>query len=125
MTYETILHWIESNPLFYRLALALLFIILSFPLGWLLKKVIRAVRLRIFSRTGTSLDERLAEVLEKRTKSIVFAILSLYALWEIQLATDGYSVAVVRIVKVIDALIYIYAALVGISVGIGFIRVYD
>jgi len=123
MTYETILHWIESNPLFYRLALALLFIILSFPLGWLLKKVIRAVRLRIFSRTGTSLDERLAEVLEKRTKSIVFAILSLYALWEIQLATDGYSVAVVRIVKVIDALIYIYAALVGISVGIGFIRV--
>jgi len=123
MTYETVLHWIESNPLFYRLALALLFVILSFPLGWLLKKAIHVVRSRLLSRTETSLDERLAEVLEKRTKSIAFAILSLYALWEIQMATDGYSVAVVRIVKIIDAVLYIYAALVGIGVAIGFIRV--
>lgn len=82
-----------------------------------------ALRSKIFSRTNTDLDERLAEVLEKRAKSIVFAILSLYALWEVQMVSAEKSVAVERVIKIIDAIIYIYAAVVAISVAIGFIRV--
>lgn len=117
------LHWIESNPLLYRLTLALVLIVISFPLGWLFKKAVSLLRAKIFSRTQNGLDERLAEVLEQRAKSIVFSILALYALWEVQLVTDGKSVAIVRFVKVVDAIIYIYAAFVGISVAIGFIRV--
>lgn len=120
---QEILHWIESNPLLYRLTLALVLIVISFPLGWLFKKAVSLLRAKIFSRTQNGLDERLAEVLEQRAKSIVFSILALYALWEVQLVTDGKSVAIVRFVKVVDAIIYIYAAFVGISVAIGFIRV--
>lgn len=120
---QEILHWIESNPLLYRLTLALVLIVISFPLGWLFKKAVSLLRAKIFSRTQNGLDERLAEVLEQRAKSIVFSILALYALWEVQLVTDGKSVAIVRFVKVVDTIIYIYAAFVGTSVAIGFIRV--
>ncbi|PIO47064.1 MAG: hypothetical protein CMR00_12370 [[Chlorobium] sp. 445] len=122
MTSEHILHWVASNPLLYRLVLAFVLILLSFPLGWLFKKIISLLRTKIFSRTDTNLDERLAEVLEQRARSIVFAVLSLYALWGIRLVTDAESLAIMRFVKVLDAVIYIYAALVGISVVIGFIR---
>ncbi|MCS7211860.1 MAG: mechanosensitive ion channel family protein [Chloroherpetonaceae bacterium] len=121
--HQEILDWIESNPLVYRLTLALVLIVVSFPLGWLFKKGVLLFRTKVLARTDTNLDEKLAEVLEQRAKSIVFSILALYALWEIQLVTDGKSLAIVRFVKVIDAIIYIYAALVGISVAIGFIRV--
>ncbi|MCS6989194.1 MAG: mechanosensitive ion channel family protein [Chloroherpetonaceae bacterium] len=123
MHYQDILRWIESNPLVYRLAIAIVLVFASFPLGWLFKKAVRALRSRIFSRTNTDLDERLAEVLEKRAKSIVFAILSLYALWEIQTVSAERSVVVERLIKIVDAIIYIYAAIVAISVALGFIRV--
>ncbi len=123
MNQETLLNLIESNPLFYRFVIALLLILVSFPLGWLFKKTVHALRSKIFLRTNTDLDERLAEVLEKRAKSIVFAILSLYALWEVQTVTVEKSVAIERFIKIVDAFIYIYAAVVAISVIIGFIRI--
>ncbi len=123
MNQETLFNLIESNPLFYRFVMAALLILISFPLGWLFKKTVHALRSKIFSRTNTDLDERLAEVLEKRAKSIVFAVLSLYALWEVQTASMEKSVAVERFIKIVDAFIYIYAAVVAISVAIGFIRV--
>ncbi|MFQ3598537.1 MAG: mechanosensitive ion channel family protein [Chloroherpetonaceae bacterium] len=123
MNQETLFNLIESNPLFYRFVIAALLILISFPLGWLFKKTVHALRSKIFSRTNTDLDERLAEVLEKRAKSIVFAVLSLYALWEVQTVNVEKSVAVERFIKIVDAFIYIYAAVVAISVAIGLIRV--
>ena len=123
MTHEKILELIETNPLLYRFVIAAVLILISFPLGWLFKKIVHALRSKIFSRTNTNLDERLAEVLEKRAKSIVFAILSLYVLWEVQMVSTEKSVGVERFIKIIDAVIYIYAAVVAISVAIGFIRV--
>lgn len=123
MNHHDILNWIESNPLLYRLAIALALVLISFPLGWVFKKVVHTFRTKIFSRTNTDLDERLSEVLERRAKSIVFAVLSLYALWEIQMVDAEKSVIVERLIKIIDALIYIYAAFVAISVALGFIRV--
>lgn len=123
MNQETLLKLIESNPLFYRFVIAVLLILISFPLGWLLKKVIHALRSKIFLHTDTNLDERLAEVLEKRAKSIVFAILSLYALWEVQVVSTEKSVAVERVIKIVDAIIYLYAAIVVIQVVIGLTRV--
>ncbi|MFN3636868.1 MAG: mechanosensitive ion channel family protein [Chloroherpetonaceae bacterium] len=120
---ETIINLIESNPLLYRFVIAAVLILVSFPLGWLLKKVVHTFRTKIFSRTNTDLDERLSEVLEKRAKSIVFAILALYALWEVQLVSVEKSVAVERFIKIVDAFIYVYAAVVAISVAIGLIRV--
>lgn len=123
MNQETIINLIESNPLFYRFVIAALLILISFPLGWLFKRTVHALRSKIFSRTNTDLDERLAEVLEKRAKSIVFSVLSLYALWEVKMVNAEKSIAVERVIKIIDAAIYIYAAVVAISVVIGFIRV--
>ncbi len=123
MNQETIIKLIESNPLLYRFVIATVLILVSFPLGWLFKKVVHTFRTKIFSRTNTDLDERLSEVLEKRAKSIVFAILALYALWEVQMVNAEKSVAVERFIKIVDAFIYIYAAVVAISVVIGLIRV--
>jgi small-conductance mechanosensitive channel len=123
MNQETLIKLIESNPLVYRFVIAGLLILISFPLGWLFKTMVHALRSKIFSRTNTDLDERLAEVLEKRAKSIVFAVLSLYALWEVQMVAVEKSVAVERFIKIVDAILYIYAAIVAIRVTIGLIRV--
>lgn len=123
MNQEALMSLIESNPLLYRFVIAAVLILVSFPLGWLFKKVVHTFRTKIFLRTNTDLDERLSEVLEKRAKSIVFAILALYALWEVQMVNAEKSVAVERFIKIVDAFIYIYAAVVAISVAIGLIRV--
>lgn len=123
MNKEALFELIQSNPLLYRLVIAAALVLISFPLGWLFKKTVHALRSKIFSRTNTDLDERLAEVLEKRAKSIVFAILSLYALWEVQMVNVEESIAVERFIKIVDAFIYVYAAVVAISVVIGLIRV--
>ncbi len=123
MNQEAIFNLIESNPLLYRFVIAAILILISFPLGWLFKKVVHTFRTKIFSRTNTDLDERLSEVLEKRAKSIVFAILALYALWEVKAVDAEKSLAVERLIKIVDAIIYIYAAIVAISILIGFTRV--
>jgi small-conductance mechanosensitive channel len=123
MNQETIIKLIESNPLLYRFVIALVLIIISFPLGWLFKKVVRLLQKKLFSKTQTDLDDRFAQVFEKRAKSIVFTILALYALWEVQMVNAEKSVAVERFIKIVDAFIYIYAAVVAISVAIGLVRV--
>jgi MscS family membrane protein len=112
----------QENPVQFRWTMAILFLVFALPVRWLIRAFLKFLRVKVFSKTSTHLDEKIIQVIEDKAKGIVFVIMLRLALRQLRFIIPPESVLLKDIAGWVSEGLYLITAFIILRVALGIVR---
>lgn len=111
------------NELMYHAMIAGIILVVFFLLSFLIKGFLGWIGKKIFSKTDTTLDDRLVDVLRKNARFFLMVIAFHLALREIRKADASEEENIQQVLGYLDAILYVILVVVVVKIILGVVRV--